>query len=620
MASAIHDPVISVKLALGEALTNLAAAGIKSTADITLSANWMAACSIDNEKLRLYQAVQSLSGWANECGLCIPVGKDSLSMQTTWNNQSNKYNVVSPVTAVITATAKTDNINQVLTPVLSNQPNTSIYFIDLAEYSSGLAGSCTEQVLQLLENKLPQICHADTLKNFISAIHSLIRKKLILAYHDRSDGGLITSCLEMAFAANCGMTIDINDKIHTLYNIHNHATLMKFLCNEGLGALIQIADANKDSAIKILQKYHLDSYFIKIAQPNDNDTLTISQQGTEIYKYKRNLLQQQWTNTSYHISSLRDNPKTASEEFNAILTPTNGLSCKITHNVVEQLKNINTSSATKSKDAPTVAILREQGTNGHYEMAGAFKAVGFKCLDITMTDLIKEPHIIHSCQGLAICGGFSYGDVLGAGLGWAQVIKHNPQINQELLKFWKNPQTFTLGVCNGCQVLSELRELIPGIKHFPAFRTNESQVFEARLSLVKINSSSSIFLKPLENCILPVVVSHKEGRVSELTQAEPNMQYVDHNHQVTMEYPHNPNGSISGACCFSSDDGRITIMMPHPERVFKTSQLSWHPSDWRQYSPWICCFQNLYHWAIANRNNAHDSTTTNEKALQTHEN
>ena len=253
-------------------------------------------------------------------------------------------------------------------------------------------------------------------------------------------------------------------------------------------------------------------------------------------------------------------------------------------------------------------------------MAGAFKAVGFKCLDITMTDLIKEPHIIHSCQGLAICGGFSYGDVLGAGLGWAQVIKHNPQINQELLKFWKNPQTFTLGVCNGCQVLSELRELIPGIKHFPAFRTNESQVFEARLSLVKINSSSSIFLKPLENCILPVVVSHKEGRVSELTQAEPNMQYVDHNHQVTMEYPHNPNGSISGACCFSSDDGRITIMMPHPERVFKTSQLSWHPSDWRQYSPWICCFQNLYHWAIANRNNAHDSTTTNEKALQTHEN
>lgn len=583
-ALAIINSPASARMAVGEALTNIAAARIARMSDVKLSANWMAASGYKQEDEKLYDAVKAIGEeFCPQLGITIPVGKDSLSMRTVWDEDDKPKSVTSPLSLIVTAFSPVANVAQTLTPELKSG-SSSLLLVDLGQGKNRLGGSALAQVYNQLGNEAPDI-EAGLLKKFFASIQELNRKDLLLAYHDRSDGGLLATVLEMAFASRSGLDLDVSkvpgDGLSKLFS-------------EELGAVIQVRTKNAAIVQKML-KEKLGNIVHNIGMPSDNQKIVIKDGNKTLYKNTRGQLEQLWADTSYRIQSLRDNATLARQEFTQILDDKDpGISPVVTFNSIQK----------KYQTKPKVAILREQGVNGQVEMAAAFDRAGFTAVDVHLNDLIRGQQNLKDFAGLVACGGFSYGDVLGAGEGWAKTILFNEKLRKQFVKFFERSDTFSLGVCNGCQMLSQLKELIPGAEHWPRFLQNNSARFEARFVTVQVNKSPSIFFTGMEGSRLPIPVAHGEGRAefdAPMNSELISLQYVDNYGQPTQQYPYNPNGSKRGVTGFTTTDGRATIMMPHPERAFLTSQHSWHPEDWKENGPWLRMFQNARAWVEENK-------------------
>lgn len=581
----------SAKMAVAEAVLNILAADVKSLSDIRLSCNWMAAASTPGFDVDLFDAVEAVGlTLCPQWGITIPVGKDSLSMKTQWKQGEQQFEVISPLTLIVSAFAPVENITRTLTPLLSQDDNDILLLIDLAQQRMRLGGSIYAQVSEQFGDEVPDVDDASIMLNFIQALNLLKAKGLIKAYHDRSDGGLIVTLLEMAFASHCGLKIDLTPYVSDWDKMG-----MAALFNEESAVVLQIAKENVSEVKALFAEHHLHDVY-DIATVARDQMISIECQGQTHFVQSRQMLQRSWSKTSYMMQQLRDNPMCAQQAYDALLQDDKGM--WVRHGNLKSAPLI----ATGTK--PKVAILREQGVNGHQEMAAAFTLAGFTAVDVTMSDLLAGMNL-EDFHGLAACGGFSYGDVLGAGRGWANTILFQPKLKETFQRFFERHNTFTLGVCNGCQMLSHLKEIIPGAGQWPQFVRNLCEQFEARLSLVEVCKSNSILLNDLEGSILPIVVSHGEGRVdfSQNDSFDLNkvnsivaMRYVDNHGNPTEYYPNNPNGSAKGMTGFTSTDGRVTIMMPHPERVFKAWQLSWHPPAWTEDSPWMMLFHNARKW------------------------
>lgn len=575
---AVIDVAASARMAIGEAITNLCAARVTQMTDIALSANWMAACGEAGEDAKLYNAVEALRDVCVALNIPIPVGKDSLSMKTVWQQQQAH----SPVSLNISAFARVADIRLSLSPELQAVEDSVLLLIDLAA-KQRLGGSALSQVYDNICGDPPDMDAPQQLKTFFTVIQNLNERGYLLAYHDRSDGGLITTLLEMSFASQIGLTLTLPDQ--------QNAT--EFLFNEELGAVIQIHAEDELTIINHFEDLGLGPKHIHtVAHLNKDKQCYIQHRQKTIFSDHINALQQAWAETSYRMQSLRDDPDCARQEYDEINNLANtGLFLSA------EFELLSPPNLVLSK--PRVAILREQGVNGQVEMAAAFDQAGFECTDVHMQDLIANHTSLADYQGLAVCGGFSYGDVLGAGRGWANTILLNEHLCTQFSQFFERDNTFTLGICNGCQMLVHLRDLMPNSEHFPTFLPNYSGQFEARLVMVEIMPSKSILLTDMAGAMVPVVVSHAEGRTnSEVDHCHAVLRYVDYQGITTQKYPANPNGSPQGLTGFSSTDGRITIMMPHPERVFLSKQFSWLPkSVWQKAeSPWFRLFQNAYQW------------------------
>ncbi len=589
---ALLHPAASARMAVAEAITNIAAASIEHISQIALSANWMSAAGEIGEGAALYDAVQAIAKeLCPALGISIPVGKDSLSMKTKWQSPQGEQQVVSPLSLIITAAAPVSDVRRTLTPVLNTELEDSrLLLIDLGGGCNCLGGSVLAQVYQELGSQPPDLDSSRVLKQFFHAIQALNQKKLIHAYHDRSDGGLLVTVCEMMFASHVGITLDV---------AMIAGDLIPILFAEELGAVIQVAMNDLVTVMKLLESFGLRDKTYIVGQLNQDDELHILKNDSDLsYCGSRTYLQSLWSEVSYRMQCLRDNSACADQEFENILDAADpGLNEHITFKFTDNLSSF--------VHRPRVAILREQGVNGHMEMAAAFMQAGFEAVDVHMTDLLTARVNLDSFVGLAACGGFSYGDVLGAGRGWAQSILMHEKLREKFSHFFNRADTFTLGVCNGCQMLSQLKSIIPGALSWPSFQRNLSEQFEARYSLLKIEETPSIFFKDMAGSVLPVVVSHGEGRavfeniadVSKVNRAKlVACRYVNHRHEVTTRYPFNPNGSHQGITALSNEDGRVLIMMPHPERVFRTVQNSWHPKDWGEEGPWIQLFRNVRSW------------------------
>ncbi|MDC0542438.1 phosphoribosylformylglycinamidine synthase [Methylophilaceae bacterium] len=578
---AITNAAASARMSVAEAITNIAASAIKNINLIKLSANWMAASGENDRDYELFEAVKAVGmELCPKLGISIPVGKDSMSMQTSWNDNDLKT-VTSPLSLIVSAFSETYDVNKTLTPQLNLEKTSSLILIDLGNSKNRMGGSCFNSTNNISGGVTPDLDDPSLIKNFFIGIQNLNKKNKILAYHDRSDGGLITTILEMAFAGHCG--IDLNLKVKD--------EIFKFLFNEELGAVIQILN---DDVIEILKYFNneLDLRAQIIGAPNNNQSIKIYNESNLIVESSRGKLQQDWAETSYKIQSIRDNPKTAKEEFDLILDDSyEGIQPKINFDIP---KSVNI-----KKTKPKIAILREQGINGQSEMAAAFNYAGFNAFDVHMAELSNGVKNLRDFQGLAACGGFSYGDVLGAGRGWANSILFNEKVRDLFIQFFERNNTIALGVCNGCQMMSHIKKIIPGADLWPTFIKNESEQFEARFLSVEVKKNNSLFFDGMEGSIVPVVVSHGEGRAS--FSDDNNLIEMLKNEQITLKfddkngtlsYPNNPNGSIESITGMSSDNGRFTIMMPHPERNFRADQNSWRPKNWEEFGPWYRMFAN----------------------------
>ncbi len=663
---AVIDAQASARIALGEVVTNLASAPIAALSDIKLSANWMAACGEDKEDVALYDAVQALSDVCVSLGLCIPVGKDSLSMRTAWRSQQDtdlgsaaaEEQITSPLSVVLTGFAPVADVREHLTPQLqglteptaisaevtaasvamssAGPSNTDLILIDLGRGQNRLGASILAQVTQQTGNLTPDLDGergiAD-LKGFFSAIQALRSQGLLLAYHDRSDGGLLATVCEMAFAGHMGVTLNMDlltlDPVHEsdygdaknwaqqVVGQRNQRTVQALFAEE-LGAVVQTRSADRAAVFAMLREYGLGACSYVIGTPNTRDVIEIYRDTQKIFSAPRSELQRTWSEVSWRIARLRDAPACADSEYEALTDEQDpGLTPHLTFAPEElALPALNIGAR------PRVAVLREQGVNSYAEMAYAFYRAGFDAYDVTMSDLLAGRADLNTFVGLVACGGFSYGDVLGAGEGWAKTIRFNTRLADAFSAFFARPDTFALGVCNGCQMLSALAGdlyipggaaeqgsksaadwpgLIPGAQAWPAFTRNLSEQFEARLALVEIQASPSLFFQGMEGSRLPVVVSHGEGYANFSVrgnfatlqqQQQIVLQYVDHYGAPTERYPFNPNGSVQGITGVTTPDGRFTALMPHPERVFRTLQMSWHPEQWGELSPWFRIFQN----------------------------
>ncbi|BDZ75087.1 phosphoribosylformylglycinamidine synthase [Methylophaga marina] len=587
---ALVNAPASGRMAVGEAITNIAAAKIEKLGDIKLSANWMAACGHPGEDALLYDTVKAIGmDLCPELGIAIPVGKDSLSMKTVWEDKGETKAVTSPLSLIISAFAPVTDASATSTPQLrTDRGDTDLIYIDLGQNHNRLGASALAQVFKQVGNTAPDIEDATHLKNFFNAIQRLKNEDLLLAYHDRSDGGLAVTLAEMAFAGHCGLDIHLNGLGEAL----------PVLFNEELGAVIQVPHADLNHVMNILKDYNLTSMSFAIGKVTEQQQIRIHVEQELVIDESRVTLQRFWAETSYQMQSMRDNPDCAKQEFDALLDEKDpGLFAKPSFNPAENIA----SSLIVSGHRPKVAILREQGVNGQVEMAASFDHAGFNAIDVHMSDVLEGRIDLNDFVGLVACGGFSYGDVLGAGRGWASTILHNETARQQFSAFFHREDTFALGVCNGCQMLSQLKELIPGSEHWPRFSRNLSEQFEARFSLVEIVESPSVLLRGMAGSVMPIVVAHGEGRVDYAEtgseeQALVAMRYVDNYGQATEAYPMNPNGSINGVTALTTTDGRVTIMMPHPERVTRTVQHSWHPDDWGKDGPWARLFQNARCW------------------------
>lgn len=587
---AITNAPASARMAVGEAITNIMAASIKKLEDIKLSANWMASTGSAQEDGALFSAVEAVGmELCPALGIAIPVGKDSLSMRARWEDKQMR----APLSLIISAFSPVTDVRETLIPLLQGElEETRLVLIDLGESRNRVGGSILAQVFGERGGQVPDVSSANRLKQLFDAIGTLRKKGLLLAYHDRSDGGLFATVSEMCFASRCGVSLIVPE----------FQELLPFLFNEELGVVIQIRKNDLESVMQCLKKYELDTCTTLLGTPMVNPEITIQQGDKLHYSESRATLQSWWSETSYRMQSLRDNPECAKQQYDLIK---NEQYQGLTPNQIFLEKTMHTVSPQILKTRPRIAILREQGVNGHSEMAAAFEQAGFECIDVTMQDLIKKHRSLHEFKGLAACGGFSYSDVLGAGRAWAMNALFHSHLAQEFQAFFEREDTFTLGVCNGCQMLSQLRDLIPGTQHWPEFIENQSEQFEARLSLVKIPESKSILLAGMKDWIIPVVVSHGEGRAhfvsdSDLIQLREKqgvaLQYVDSQHRVTMDYPLNPNGSPEGITGITNQSGRVTLLMPHPERVFRSVQFSWKPETWGEHSPWAQLFDNARCW------------------------
>ena len=588
---ALINYAASARMAVGEALTNLAAADIGDLKRINLSANWMAAAGHPGEDAGLYEAVKAVGEeLCPALDITIPVGKDSMSMKTTWQDERGEKSVTSPLSLVITAFGAVQDIRKTLTPELNaKMGETELLLIDLGQGQNRLGASCLAQVYQQLGNVAPDVDSPPILKGFFLAIQQLVNEKRLLAYHDRSDGGLFTSVVEMAFAGKTGVNIHLDSL---------NGSAIELLFNEELGAVIQISAAHKEQVLRVFAKYDIQHLVHNIGSVNNTDQIVFKQNEEVILQNSRVFYRQVWAQTTLHMQKLRDNPDCAEQEHAAkadVKDP--GLHANLSFDVTQDvaapyiLKGV----------APRIAILREQGVNSHVEMAAAFDRAGFIAVDVHMSDLLSGRQSLDSFKGLVACGGFSYGDVLGAGEGWAKSILFNNKARDQFAEFFARQDSFSLGVCNGCQMMSNLKSLIPGADLWPHFVTNQSERFEARVAMLEVKSSKSVFFDGMQGSRMPIAVSHGEGRaeftndqgaISALQNAAVALQYVDNYGAVTQNYPANPNGSPLGIAGLTSNDGRATIMMPHPERVFRTVANSWHPEDWQEDSAWMRMFRN----------------------------
>ncbi len=585
---ALLNAAAAARMSVAECITNLASVPITSMSELKLSANWMAAAGCEGEDAKLYEAVKTVGEeLCPALGIAIPVGKDSMSMSTQWQEGGQDKQVISPLSLIVTAAARVKDVRNSVTPQLQACESSSVLLlVDLAEGEQRLGGSSLAQVYNEVGASTPDLMSIDSIKGFFKATQSLLQESKILAYHDRSDGGLVTSVLEMAFAGKMGVHLSAPN-----------TDILGWSFNEELGAVIQVAEFDVEHVINLYAKNGVNHVRV-IGEVNRDTAFILSDhKGSERYCASIHALHAIWHETSFAIQSIRDNPACAQAEYDSIANGRDsGLFAELSYS-----PNDNIAAPYIMTDVrPKVAILREQGVNGQYEMAAAFDRAGFEAHDIHMSDILSGAADLSDYKGLAACGGFSYGDVLGAGEGWAKTILFNTRANDQFANFFQRLDSFSLGVCNGCQMLSNLKSIIPGADHWPRFVKNDSEQFEARLVMVAMPSSPSLFLQDMAGSSVPVVVSHGEGRAEltdeALTALKANstiaLQYVDHQGQVTQRYPLNPNGSPHGLAGVCSDDGRVTIMMPHPERVFRKAQHSWAPESWEEDSPWMRLFQN----------------------------
>jgi phosphoribosylformylglycinamidine synthase len=585
---ALLDAPASGRLAVGEAVTNIIAADVKRLTDIRLSANWMAACGEPGEDADLHATVRAVSlELCAKLGITIPVGKDSLSMRTEWQDAAGAHSVLAPISLIVSAFAPVGDARRTFTPQLDLSQPSRLLLLDLGAGKNRLGGSCWAQVFELAGGEPADLDDPQLLHSFCAAVRELKDEGLLLAYHDRSDGGLLMTLLEMAFAGHCGLDIklDAADPIGACFA-------------EELGAVVQIPAARVRKVRRIMERHGLHTCCLDIGEPVAGGEIRLSVPGHPIYSASRGELHRRWSEVSFRMQSLRDNPECAREEYSRLLDEHDpGLHADLSFDPAEDVAAPYVLRGAR----PTVAVLREQGVNSQTEMAAVLTRAGFDAYDVHMTDVLTDRVRLARFAGLVACGGFSYGDVLGAGEGWAKSILFNSVARDEFAAFFDRTATFTLGVCNGCQMLSALKELIPGTHSWPRFVRNRSEQYEARLSLVQVPRTNSVLLSGMHGSVLPVVVSHGEGFAEFgsdggpgklLQEGRVSLQFVDNRDEPTERYPFNPNGSPLGVAGVCSADGRVTSLMPHPERVFRTVQNSWAPPEWREDGGWMRLFRN----------------------------
>ena len=612
---ALINPAASGRMAVGEAVMNLAAAVVEDISDIRLSANWMAPAGHPGEDAALFDTVRAVAKeLCPALGISIPVGKDSMSMRTAWEEDGAKKAVVAPLSLIVSAFAPTPDARRTLTPQLRTDcGETDLILVDLGEGNNRLGGSVLAQVYGELGDACPDLDVPERLKAFFAVLQGLNKAGKVLAYHDRADGGLFATLCEMAFAGRTGLDMDCDElRYHRLHDDimldvegapEPHAPytsrLFGILFNEELGAVLQVRKSDtKDVLQRFIQAGLRDELFV-IGRLNRKDRIRVLREGKPVFEERRVDLLAAWSQTTWQMQRLRDNPSCADQEYAGWGDARNpGLSARLGFDLNE---DIAAPYVKRNKARPKVAILREQGVNGEVEMAAAFDRAGFEAVDVHMSDILAGRHSLAEFKGLAACGGFSYGDVLGAGGGWAASILHNARARDDFQAFFERADTFALGVCNGCQMMSRLHDIIPGARDWPRFERNLSEQFEARFVMVEVPKSPSILFHGMAGSRMPIVVAHGEGRAVFKSQAAQKraltaLRYVDNRGRITETYPLNPNGSPRGITGLTTPDGRFTIMMPHPERVFRAVQHSWRPDEWQEDGPWLRLFRNARKW------------------------
>jgi phosphoribosylformylglycinamidine synthase len=592
---ALLNPAASGRMAIGEAITNLAAARIEKLPDVKLSANWMAPAGHPGEDAALYDTVRAVGlELCPALGISIPVGKDSMSMKTVWQDGDAKREVTAPLSLIVSAFAPVLDVRKTLTPQLRiDQGETDLLLIDLGKGRNRLGGSALAQVYKQVGNESPDVDDPRVLKLFFAVIQALNELGYLLAYHDRADGGLFATICEMAFAGRTGVRIELDDL---------GRDPLAALFSEELGAVLQVPRARLNGILGALKEAGIARHAHRIGTISRDDRISFVRHAETLFSESRVDLQRAWSETSWRLQALRDNPECAQQEFDRILDDTDpGLQAVLSYEPAEDVAAPYIATGVR----PRVAILREQGVNGQLEMAAAFDRAGFSAVDVTMSDIVDGRVQLRDFKGFAACGGFSFGDVLGAGEGWAKSILFNPRARDQFSAFFARSDSFALGICNGCQMMSNLHDIIPGAERWPHFVRNASEQYEARVCMVQVPQNPSIFLAGMAGSFLPIVVAHGEGRAEFRTDTDAErlhagqqvaLRFVDNRGNVTQTYPYNPNGSPHGIAGLTTPDGRFTIMMPHPERVFRTVANSWHPDAWGEDGAWLRMFRNARVW------------------------
>ena len=631
---AILNAAASGRIAIGECITNIASAYIGEIGKIKLSANWMVAAGEAGEDANLYDTVKAVGmELCPALGICIPVGKDSMSMRTSWKDRAGKdHKQVSPLSLMVTGFSSVEDVRKTLTPDLKST-DSALLLIDLGNGKNRLGGSTLAQVYNQIGNTTPDLDDPEKFKGFFNAIQKLLKEELILSYHDRSDGGLLATVSEMCFAGRKGINLILDKLISHQGSERNVASplaealtqpVLAALFAEELGAVIEIDKSRLLEVTAILNKHNLSDITHLIGHTTTDQTLSIQLNNQQLFTESITTLNRAWSELSFRMQAQRDNPACAREEYDSLLDETNqgtiikpSFDLKEVETQLDATRSVQLQQTSPSKSAdpasripnlasrakPRMAIFREQGINGQNEMAFAFDRAGFQSIDIHMTDLLSGQVDLADFAGLVACGGFSYGDVLGAGSGWAKSVLYNAKLADMFQAFFARPDSFSLGICNGCQMLSQLKDIIPGAEHWPQFKRNRSEQFEARYANVEVFKTPSIFFNGMEGSLLPIPVAHGEGRADFsqtgdfekcLTKDLITARYIDAKGEPTEQYPANPNGSPAGATGFTTADGRATIMMPHPERCFRAVQMSYRPIDQftSEAGPWLKMFQN----------------------------